>query len=197
MRCRPPAAIVPLVDSPDAVLAARLSAGDEEALAEIWRRCGPLVFGLARRLTGDSGTAEDVAQEVFVALWQHPERFDDERGSLRSYLGVQAQRRAIDALRRAGRRSEREERYVRLQLACGVENRDTLETAELVERVGDAIARLPAEQREAVRLAYFDGLTYREVAGVLGIPEGTAKSRLRLAQAKLASWLTPELLELA
>jgi len=100
--------IVRAVDSGDAVLVARLAAGDDEALAEVYQRHGPLVFGLARRLTGDSSTAQDVTQEVFVTLWRQPERFDPERGSLRAYLGVHAQRRAIDAMRRDSRRVDRE-----------------------------------------------------------------------------------------
>jgi RNA polymerase sigma-70 factor, ECF subfamily len=189
--------MVPPVGSPDAVLVARLSAGDEEALAEVWQRHGPLVFGLARRLTGDSSTAEDVAQEVFVTLWQHPDRFDPVRGSLRSYLGIQAHRRAVDVLRRTGRRCDREQRYVRLQPDADVEIGSQCDQAALLEAVRDAISRLPAEQREAVLLAYFDGLTCREVATALGIPEGTAKSRLRLARTKLQTWLTPQVLELA
>ncbi|HUI04308.1 MAG TPA: sigma-70 family RNA polymerase sigma factor [Acidimicrobiales bacterium] len=184
------------MDSLEALLAARLAAGDDEALAEIWQRHGSLVFGLARRLTGDSSIAEDVTQEVFVTLWQHPERFDASRGSLRAYLGVHAQRRAIDALRRDGRRAEREHRHHRLHPPAGPEPSDEAESSVLSDAVRDAICRLPAEQREAVELAYFNGLTHREVATTLGIPEGTAKSRLRLAQAKLQSWLDPALLEL-
>ena len=188
--------IVRAVDSLEALLAARLAAGDDEALAEIWQRYGSLVFGLARHLTGDAGVAEDVTQEVFVTLWQHPERFDATRGSMRAYLGVHAQRRAIDALRRDGRRAEREQRHHRLQPPPGPSPSDAAETTVLADAVRGAIARLPAEQREAVELAYFNGLTHREVATSLGIPEGTAKSRLRLAQAKLQSWLDPTLLEL-
>ena len=188
--------MVRAVDSGDAVLIARMQAGDEEALAEVWRRHGSLVFGLARRLTGDSATAEDVTQEVFVALWQQPERFDAQRGSLRAYLGVHAQRRAIDALRRDGRRSEREHRHHRLHPATGALPGEGPGCRELADTVREAIGRLPAEQREAVELAYFRGLTHREVAATLAIPEGTAKSRLRLAQAKLQSWLDRNLLEL-
>ena len=71
-------------------------------------------MALARRVTGDAATAEDVAQEVFVTLWQHPERYDATRGTLRAFLGVHAQRRAIDALRRDGRRVDREHRLRRL-----------------------------------------------------------------------------------
>jgi RNA polymerase sigma-70 factor (ECF subfamily) len=188
--------IVRAVDSGDALLVARLAAGDEEALAEVWQRHGPLVFGLARRLTGDSSLAEDVTQEVFVTLWQQPERFDAARGSLRAYLGVHAQRRAIDAMRRDGRRAEREHRHHRLHPRSVTSPGDTAECSELAGIVRTAIKKLPVEQREAVELAYFSGLTHREVATALGIPEGTAKSRLRLAQAKLQSWLEPNLLEL-
>jgi RNA polymerase sigma-70 factor (ECF subfamily) len=188
--------IVRAVDSGDAVLVARLAAGDEEALAEVWQRHGPLVFGLARRLTGDSSTAEDVTQEVFVTLWQQPERFDAQRGSLRAYLGVHAQRRAIDAMRRDGRRTEREHRHHRLHPTAVATPGDSAECSELSGVVRSAIKKLPVEQREAVELAYFRGLTHREVATTLGIPEGTAKSRLRLAQTKLQTWLDPNLLEL-
>jgi RNA polymerase sigma-70 factor (ECF subfamily) len=188
--------IVPAVDSLDAGLTARVAAGDDEALAEVWDRYGSLVYGHARRLTRDATIAEDVTQEVFVTLWQHPERFDPERGSLRAYLGVHAHRRAIDALRRDVRRSQREQRHHRLHPEGSCLPSDAAECASLADAVRDAIDRLPPEQREAVELAYFGGLTHREVAATLRIPEGTAKSRLRLAHAKLHSWLDPALLEL-
>lgn len=188
--------MVRAVDSQDVVLTARLGAGDEEALVEVWQRYGPLVFGLARRVTGDTSMAEDVTQEVFVTLWQHPDRFDASRGTLRAFLGVHAQRRAIDALRRDSRRADRERRHHRLDRETVAHTDNEVERAALSSTVRDAIGRLPAEQREAVELAYFDGLTHREVATTLGIPEGTAKSRLRLAHAKLQSLLDPKLLEL-
>ena len=186
---------MPAVEPPDALLTARLAAGDDEALAEVWDRYGSLVYGHARRLTRDAAIAEDVTQEVFVNLWQHPERFDPRRGSLRAYLGVHAHRRAIDAVRRDVRRTERELRHHRLHPEDGCAG-DAAESAPVTDAVRDAIHRLPPEQREAVELAYFGGLTHREVAASLKIPEGTVKSRLRLAQAKLQSWLDPALLEL-
>jgi len=188
--------MVRAVDSGDAVLIARLAAGDDEALSEVWQRHGPLVFGLARRLTGDSSTAEDITQEVFVTLWRQPERFDPQRGSLRAYLGVHAQRRAIDALRREGRRTERERRHHRLHVDTDDSPGAPTEASGLADIVRGAVRRLPPEQREAVELAYYGSLTHREVAATLGIPEGTAKSRLRLAQTKLQAWLDPNLLEL-
>jgi RNA polymerase sigma-70 factor (ECF subfamily) len=131
-----------------------------------------------------------------VTLWQQPERFDAQRGSLRAYLGVHAQRRAVDAMRRDGRRHERELRHQRLHPTATSAPGDTAGSSALSDIVRSAIGRLPADQRQAVELAYFGGLTHREVAATLGIPEGTAKSRLRLAQSKLQSWLDPNLLEL-
>jgi RNA polymerase sigma-70 factor, ECF subfamily len=187
--------IVRAVDSTDSVLVARMVAGDEEALTEVWQRHGPVVFGHARRLTRDASIAEDVAQEVFVAFWAHPERFDPDRGSLRSYLGVHARRRAIDKLRQDSRRSNRQQRHYSLNESRQCAPDAFEERAELFGTVRDAISRLPLDQREAVELAYFGGLTHCEIAGRLGIPEGTAKSRLRLAQTKLRAWLGPVLEE--
>ena len=186
---------VPPVDANERMLAARLAAGDEQALADVWDRYAPVVYGHARRLTRDASIAEDVTQEVFVTLWQHPERFDPERGSLRAYLGVHAHRRAIDALRRNVRRAAREQRHHRLHPNGGCPPVDSTDATSMADAVREAIGRLPTEQRQAVELAYFGGLTHRELAATLGIPEGTVKSRLRLAQGKLQSWLDPSLLE--
>jgi RNA polymerase sigma-70 factor, ECF subfamily len=188
---------VPPVDSGDGLLVARLAAGDEEAIAEIFDRYGPFLYGLARRVTGDRSSAEDVVQEVMTKLWTSPERFDPERGSLRAFLGVQAHRRAVDAVRREARRSAHEARNQALDPSAGMPSSDEVEALGLVDIVRQAIGRLPAAQRKAVELAYFEGCTQRELALVLGIPEGTAKSRLRLAQAKLSEWLAPHLLEMA
>jgi RNA polymerase sigma-70 factor, ECF subfamily len=185
-----------IVDTGDGVLVARLAAGDEEALAEIFDRHAPFVFGLARRVTGERNSAEDVVQEVFTTLWSHPERFDPARGTLRSFLGVQAHRRAVDAVRRDVRRNTHENRLQALNPTPTATYDDETDSLGSVELVRQAIGRLPVAQRRAVELAYYEGFTQREVAGVLGIPEGTAKSRLRLAQAKLAEWLAPHLLEM-
>jgi len=175
----------------DVVLVARLAAGDDEAVGDLFDRYGPVVFGLARRVSGSRSVAEDVVQEVMTALWSDPSGFDPARGSLRAYLGVQAYRRAVDALRRDGRRRAREERRAAGDDGAGPGDHDPIDAAAVAGIVHDAIARLPAGQREAVELVFWHGHTYREVADVLAIPEGTAKSRLRLARAKLSEWLTP------
>lgn len=187
--------MVRVVDSSDSALVARMVAGDEEALCEALQRYGPMVFGHARRLTGDPFLAEEVVQEVFVALWRHPERFDPVRGSLRGYLGTQARRRAIDALRRDHRRTNREKRHFELNARRESSPRPVEDATELSGAVRYAIEKLPEDQRRVVELAYFEGLTQFEVANCLGIPEGTAKSRLRLAQTKLRVWLDPALVE--
>jgi RNA polymerase sigma-70 factor (ECF subfamily) len=183
--------IVAGVDGPDAVLAARLRAGDPDALTDAYARHGALVFGLARQVA-DAATAEDVTQEIFVSLWEHPDRFDPSRGTLRAFLGVQAQRRAVDALRRDGRRAGREERH---HDQDPDRPSDPMDDLVLRATVRGALDTLPPEQRKVVELAYIEGRTLCEIASCLGIPEGTAKSRLRLAQAKLGPQLRAQLEE--
>lgn len=189
--------MVTWVDTADDAVRARLLVGDEEALAEVFDRYGSLVYGLARRVVGDAAAAEDVVQEVFTWLWTHPDRFDPARGSLRAFLGIQAQRRAIDTVRSSVRRAAREGRHHDVDVPEPSSPGAEVEAAAVSAAVRDAIGRLPVEQREVVELAYFGGYTQRELASLLGIPEGTAKSRLRLAQSKLSSWLAPQMMELA
>jgi RNA polymerase sigma factor (sigma-70 family) len=174
-------------------LVARLIAGDDLALGQIYDRYSGLVYGLARRITGSIAAAEEIAQEVFVFLWEHPDRFDAERGSLRGYLGAITHRRAVDLIRRDNRRETRESRVARDPGAAEViDLADRVSARDLADRVRAAVAMLPTDQRLAVELAYFGGCTFRDVAERLGIPEGTAKSRLRLALGKLANVLGPE-----
>jgi RNA polymerase sigma-70 factor, ECF subfamily len=184
------------VGGTDAVLAARLAAGDDHALTEVFDALARSVYGSALRVLGDYGSAQDVVQDVFVELWAHPGRYDPAAGTLRTYLTVLARRRAVDVLRSELRRAARQERSYRLTpappaLGAGDEMMAT-ETASLIRA---AVDELPPSQRQVIELAYFEGLTCREVAHAVGIPEGTAKSRLRLALAKLGQILDRELLE--
>ncbi|HET6951123.1 MAG TPA: sigma-70 family RNA polymerase sigma factor [Acidimicrobiales bacterium] len=176
------------------VLAERLSVGDETALADLYDRYAGFVYGLALRTLGDRAAAEDVTQDVFVAVWEHPERIEPGRGTLRGYLGTVTHRRAVDLIRREEARRRREQRAPgepgdAPDLADGVVQADTS------GKVRDAVALLPEAQRRALELAYFHGHTYRQVADALGIPEGTAKSRLRLGLQRIAEILRPELSE--
>ncbi|HEV2376941.1 MAG TPA: sigma-70 family RNA polymerase sigma factor [Streptosporangiaceae bacterium] len=195
----PPAAwraSVPSVVGTDGLLRARLAAGDDQALAEAFDWLASAVYRAAVRVLGDGVAAQDVVQEVFVELWSHPDRYDPDAGPLRTYLVVMARHRAVDLVRSELRRVARQERHYRLtpqegQAAPG----DGLMSQEVAGAVRAAVSLLPDSQRRVVELAYFDGLSYREVAAAAGIPEGTAKSRLRLALAKLEQILDRQLLE--
>ena len=197
-RCRPAYDHVSLqrVGDSDSLLAARLGAGDDRALAEAFDRLGPAVYGGAYRVLGDDAAAQDVVQDVFVELWSHPGRYDPAAGPLRAYLVLLGRHRAVDIVRSELRRVARQEHSHRLvpRQPDPTPLDETMES-EAAAAVRAAVRRLPDGQRRIVELAYFDGLTCREAAKVAGIPEGTAKSRLRLALAKLETMLDREFLE--
>lgn len=188
---------VPDERAEDRTLTARVQAGDPGALAELYDRYAALVYGAARRVLGDDGMAEDVTQEVFTFVWQHPQRFDAARGSLRSWLGMLAHHRSVDRVRVEERRSWREARVDAAdENATGDADVDDGVVRDWVAGcVRRALDRLPAEQREVLVLAYFGGRSYRQVALELAIPEGTAKSRIRMALSKLEELLAPLLTE--
>lgn len=168
-----------LTDSSDAVLVVAISRYRQEALAEAYRRHAGAVFALSRRLLVDATLAEEVVQEVFLRLWNHPDKFDPARGTLRSFLLAQCHGRSIDLLRSETSRRLREERDVRRTAEAGYDLEHEVLDLSVAERVKDALADLPEGEREAIVLAYFGGHTYREVAEMLDEPEGTVKSRIR------------------
>jgi RNA polymerase sigma-70 factor (ECF subfamily) len=163
---------------------------DEGAMAELYRRHGPAVFGLAQRVIGEATMAEEVLQDVFVRLWRQPDRFDPARGELRAFLLREARSRAIDRVRANEARMRREDRSGRTD-ADGPTDDIEREVWELIrsEKVREAMAALLPAEQQAIAMAYFDGHTYREVARLLGEPEGTIKSRIRLGMRKLADAL--------
>lgn len=171
---------------------ARLAAGDSAALAEVYDQYSPLVFGLALRVLGDAAAAEDVAQDVFVHLWERPDAFDPERGSLRAWLGVLTHRRAVDRIRRESAARRRETADANRAAEAPPDIAEAATSMVVAQRLHEAVELLPTDQRVAIQLAYFGGKTFREVAVLLGIPEGTAKSRLRIGLQKLASSLGAE-----
>jgi RNA polymerase sigma-70 factor (ECF subfamily) len=173
---------------------ARLVARDPRALAEMYDQFGSFVFGLASRVIRDRRAAEDVTQDVFLSLWERPEAFEPERGHLRTFLGTVAHRRAIDCVRREEARRRRNARDA--QTSLPIPDVDELAIAIVTaEHVRAEVERLPADQREAIELAYFAGHTYRQVAEELGIPEGTAKSRMRLGLRRIADALAAKGME--
>jgi RNA polymerase sigma-70 factor (ECF subfamily) len=163
----------------DAQLVTSIARYSEVALAEVYRRHGGAVYGLARRVLNSGPEAEDVTQEVFLRLWNQPDRFDASRGTLRSYLLAQAHGRAVDAIRSLNSRRLREAKDARRTATADYDMQHEVWDLSLAEKVSEALGSLPVEERRAIELAYFDGRTYVEVAELLDQPEGTIKSRIR------------------
>jgi RNA polymerase sigma-70 factor (ECF subfamily) len=176
-----------LQEASDSTLVLAIARYQQPALAEAYRRHGGAVFALARRLLGDQALAEEVVQEIFLRLWTQPDRFDSERGTLRSFLLAQSHGRAVDLLRSETSRRRREEREARQAAEAGYDiEREVLDLA-MGDQVKQVLGRLPVEERRVIELAYFGGLTYREVAARLDQPEGTVKSRIRAGLRRMRS----------
>jgi RNA polymerase sigma-70 factor, ECF subfamily len=171
--------VQPLEDVSDAALVMAIGRWREDALAEAYRRHAGASFALARRLLGDRELAEEVLQEVFLRLWNRPDRFDPERGTLRSYLLAQTHGRSVDLLRSETSRRRREERDARETAESPHDIEREVVDMAVAERMKGVVASLPTDERRAIELAYFGGHTYRQVAVMLDAPEGTVKSRIR------------------
>src|SRR5205085_2070533 len=160
-------------DASDPMLVVGIGRYRQEALAEAYRRHAGAVFALSRRLLVDRTLAEEVVQEVFLRLWHHPEKFDPDRGSLRSFLLAQTHGRSVDILRSEVSRRQREERDARETAEAGYDIEHAVVDLAVADDVRQAMAVLPTGERAAIELAYFGGHTYREVAVLLDEPEGT------------------------
>ena len=178
-----------LNDAGDAALVVAIGRWREDALAEAFRRHGGAVFALARRVLGDDTRAEEVVQEVFLRLWHQPDRFDPDRGTLRSFLLTAAHGRAVDFARSDASRKRREQQDALTTATAGYDIEREVWDLTLAENVQEALGNLPSDERRAIELAYFGGHTYREVAVILGQPEGTVKSRIRSGLRRLQSCL--------
>ena len=168
-----------LRETSDAGLVVAISRYHQDALAEAYRRHAGAVFGLARRLLADAALAEEIVQEVFLRLWNDPDKFDPGRGSLRSFLLAQCHGRSVDLLRSETSRRRREEKDLRRTAEGGYDLEREVWDLTLADHVREALDALPEPERQAIRLAYLGGHTYREVATMLDEPEGTVKSRIR------------------
>jgi RNA polymerase sigma-70 factor, ECF subfamily len=182
-----------LKDASEVVLVVAIGRWNDSALAEVYRRHGGAVYGMAQRVLGSDGRAEEVTQDVFVDLWRRPERFDPARGSLRSFLLTVAHSRAIDVVRADSSRATREERHARRTATGDYDLENQVWDLAVADQVKQAVAALPEAERQAIELAYFGGHTYREVAALLREAEGTVKSRIRRGLRRMGDALTEEM----
>lgn len=161
----------------DASLVSSIRAGNQGAMAVLYDRYSAIVYSVALRVLGDTGVAEDVLQDVFMQLWRNPSAFDASRGKLAPWLAVIARNRAIDALRK--RRPETD--VAELFISVEPDLADEAERSRAMEKVRTALGGMPAPQRSAVEMAYFQGMTHTEIAEKTGEPLGTIKTRIRSA----------------
>ena len=166
-----------------AALMRRVGVGDQAAFGELYDAVGALVHGVVLKVVRDPAQTEEVVQEVFVELWRVAPRYDSSKGSVTTWVATLAHRRAVDRVRSEQPARGRIER----EIVNATPDHDSVSDAVVDEqvaagerrRVRRALDRLTEMQRQAVELAYFGGYTYREVAVLLDVPEGTIKTRIR------------------
>jgi RNA polymerase sigma-70 factor (ECF subfamily) len=178
-----------LSEASDAQLVTLIGRYQEAALEEVYRRHGGAVYGLARKILNNTHEADDVTQDVFLRLWNNPDRFDPSRGSLRSFLLNDSHGRAVDLVRSLNSRRAREVRDANRSPVAAYDLQHQVWDLAVAEEVKRALATLPAEEREAIELAYFHSHSYVKVAEILGQPEGTIKSRIRNGMRRMRSSL--------
>ncbi|MFI5119813.1 MAG: sigma-70 family RNA polymerase sigma factor [Thermoanaerobaculia bacterium] len=169
----------------------RIAAGDAAALSDLYDLSSRYVYGICLKVLRNHADAEEVALDVYTQAWRQAARFDAGRGEPLTWLLMLARSRAIDRLRARGgvRRHEEDLDQVRDVASTLLDPESGSALAERASAVRAALARLPVEQREVIELAYFQGLTHTEIAEKLAQPLGTAKSRIRLALARLRQTL--------
>ena len=164
-------------DGDEAVLIARTRQRDQDAFARLYDRYSPLVYSVALRVLRNPSAAEDVLHDIFLQLWRSPEKFDSARGNFASWLAVVARNRAIDGTRRERPRIDPEE--VVLISPSNIETE--VERNAVAEKIRNLLQEMPAAQRSAVEMAFFDGMTHGEIAAATHEPLGTIKTRIRSA----------------
>jgi RNA polymerase sigma-70 factor, ECF subfamily len=159
----------------DMRLVARVRAGDQRALSELYDRYSKVVYGVALRILHDTGAAEDLLQDIFLQLWRKPDAFDSSRGSLAAWLAVIARHRSIDRLRRRRPETDIEDCVI----VTATDLRDETERSLVIEKVRVVMNEMAPDQRTAMEMAFFEGLTHTEIAEKTGEPLGTIKTRIR------------------
>jgi RNA polymerase sigma factor (sigma-70 family) len=177
----------PLAQLTDEEVLALVGRADEVALGELYDRFGRVAYGLALRILRDPALAQDAVQDAMLSAWRTAASFDPRRGKASTWLMTLVHRRAVDVVRREDRR--RAQPIENAPIASGDATDETAELREQRRAVQAALAQLPPEQREALELAYYGGLSQSELAERLGVPLGTVKSRMFSALSKLRELL--------
>jgi RNA polymerase sigma-70 factor (ECF subfamily) len=197
-----PEPISDLTSVSDAELILLVTQGDQYALEALYERYARAVYSFSLRIVGDAQVAEEILQEVFVRAWQQGGSFQSARGSLITWLLSITHNLSIDEVRRRKRRPQKAESEEPESILAGLPDEgpnveEEVWLSSLRVSIQDALQQLPAAQREAIELAYFQGLTQREIADTLGEPLGTIKTRMRLGMLKLREQLGPMVSERA
>lgn len=176
-----------------AALVRRVRDGDEQAFGELYQATSPVVFGIVLRVLRNRAKAEEVAQEVYLEVWRTAARYDQDRGTTTAWLNVIAHRRAVDCVR-SGERASRRDRSFHdvMRWSQEPDPLDVVVARHDACEVRRAVDGLPDVQRHALLLVYFDGRSHREVADILEVPLGTAKSRIRQAMRRLRATFEPD-----
>lgn len=177
-------------------LVARVAGGDQAAFEQLYEQSSPLLCTLVSRIVGHEGEAADLLQEVYLEVWRKASNYDHTRGTPMAWLVTLARSRAIDRVRALGSRGKGVTASLDDTPASDLiaSNADAMEISAASERqalVWAALKTLPLVQRQAIALAYYEGLTHVEISGRLNVPLGTIKTRIRLAMEKLRDGLQP------
>lgn len=182
------------IDLEDPQLVSLMASGNAQALETLYDRHSRIVFSFALRIVGDPAIAEDLLQEVFFRAWQQAQRFSEGKGSFVTWLLSITHNMAIDEIRKRQRRPQRADSAdPDLMLANITDKGTSVEEYAVIsswrDQISDALKELPQPQREAIEMAYFQGLTQREISERLSEPLGTIKTRMRLGMRKLREYL--------
>lgn len=171
----------------DRALILAVGSGDQQAMAELYKRYSSVVYAVALRVLGDTGAAEDVLQEIFMQVWRNPGAFEASRGNLAPWLAVMTRNRAVDLLRKRRPQTEISENTISIEPDLASET----DRGRAVDKVRAVLKDMPAAQRSALEMAYFEGYSHSEISEKTGEPLGTIKTRIRAGLTMLRKAVDP------
>jgi RNA polymerase sigma-70 factor (ECF subfamily) len=171
----------------DQALILAIRSGDQQAMAELYDRYSPVVYAVALRVLSDTAAAEDVLQEIFMQVWRNPAAFESGRGNLAPWLAVITRNRAVDVLRKRRPQTEISENTISIEPDLASE----ADRGRAVDKVRAVLKDMPAAQRSALEMAYFEGYSQSEISEKTGEPLGTIKTRIRAGLMVLRKAVAP------